>query len=138
MAGNHGLAAGVPAGLTPAEGRKFAFPVGIAFVALGGLFTWRDAATAAAVAWSVGGLLLVAGLVVPSKLGPVHRAWMGLAHAISKVTTPIVMGILYFLVITPAGLLARAFGFRPLTHTGSSTWAVRPPDSRKSDLGRQF
>jgi hypothetical protein len=138
MAGNHGLAAGVPARLTAAEGRRFAFPVGIAFLALGGLFTWRGAATAALVVWSIGGLLLVAGLFVPSRLRPVEKAWMALAHAISKVTTPVILGILYFGVITPVGLLLRIFGHRPLRHHGESTWSVRPPGSRQSDLGRQF
>ena len=39
---------------------------------------------------------------------------MGLAHVISKVTTPIVMGVMYFLVLTPVGLLRRAFGRNPM------------------------
>ena len=38
----------------------------------------------------------LAALVVPTHLGPVQRAWMGLAHAISKVTTPIFMGVVFF------------------------------------------
>ena len=41
---------------------------------------------------------------------------MGLAHAISKVTTPIFMGVVYFVVITPIGFIRRrAFGSNPLS-----------------------
>lgn len=39
-----------------------------------------------------------------------------LAAAISKVTAPIMMGVTYFLVMTPIGLLMRLFGRNPLRH----------------------
>ena len=60
-------------------------------------------------------------------MDPVYRGWMGLAAAISKVTTPVVMGVLYFLVLTPIGLLLRAFGHRPLAPSRgvSSAWIPR-------------
>jgi hypothetical protein len=113
-------------------------PVGLAFVALAALVRWRGAGTMAIVLAGIGGSLLLAGLLVPVYLGPVERAWMGLAHAISRVTTPIVMGVLYFAVLTPAGVLARALGHRPLVRQGPSAWVERPPESRRSDLDRQF
>ena len=59
---------------------------------------------------ALGGALALAGLVVPRDLGPVERAWMGLAHPISKVTTPIFMGVMYFLVLTP--IRGRCAGLR--------------------------
>ena len=77
-------------------------------------------------------------------LGPVERAWMGLAHAISKVTTPIVMGVMYLLVLTPVGLLRRRFGGNPLVHAPSkrrATGSSRPERRAAlsgSHVGRQF
>ena len=59
---------------------------------------------------------LIAGLAIPTMLTPVERGWMALAHAISKVTTPIVMGIIYLVVLTPVGLLRRNLGSNPLVH----------------------
>ena len=51
---------------------------------------------------------------------------MGLAHAISKVTTPIFMGVVYFLVITPVGFVRCAVGGNPLrAHRGASGWVDR-------------
>ena len=100
----------IPARLTAHEGRRFAFPVGIAFLLLAAIAWWRSHTLPSQVLGGLGGLLIVAGALVPSHLGPVYRAWMGLAHAISKVTTPIFMGIVYYLVVTPIGLLRRIIG----------------------------
>ena len=88
---------------------------------------------------TLGGLLFVAGLVVPRQLGPVERAWMALARAISKVTTPIIMGIVYFVVLMPVGLAVRLAGRNPLTrqHRGPSYWVDRSSEA-KTDLQRQF
>jgi hypothetical protein len=74
-------------------------------------------------------------------MDPVYRGWMALAAAISKVTTPVVMGILYFVVLTPIGLLLRAFGHRPLAPTRGVSSAWIPRDTARggrSDLTHQF
>lgn len=133
------MATGIPTRLSTREGRKFGLTVGIAFAVLGGVGFWRGRETVALVLWAVGGLLILAGLLIPRKLGPVQRAWMGMAHAISKVTTPIVMGVVYYVVIAPIGVVMRAFGYNALTthHGGSTVWVSRG-DERRGDLERQF
>lgn len=129
----------VPAGLTAAEGRTFAFTVGIAFGLFGAIAGWREHQRMAMALGSLGGLLLLLGVTVPSQLGPVQRAWMGLAHLISKVTTPIFMGVVYFVVITPIALIMGVVGKRPLrVRTGNSYWQTRAPHEQRSDLTRQF
>lgn len=139
MAGDHGLAARVPARLTPAEGRKFGLVVGGAFLVLAALLYWREHEMVSTIAGALGGLLVAGGLIVPTRLGPVQNAWMKLAHAISKVTTPVFMGIIFFVVITPAGLLIRMFGRRPLVRPARvSAWLPRGADNRQSNLERQF
>jgi hypothetical protein len=92
-----------------------------------------------AVLGGLAGLFLLGGLLLPTRLGPVQRAWMGMAHALSRVTTPIFMGIVYFLVITPIGVLRRLFGANPLraAQGKSSGWVDRRPNPR-GDLNRQF
>jgi len=134
------LDTGVPARLTPAEGRKFGLLVGGAFLLLGVLLWRRTHLTAAYVAATLAVALIVGGLAVPAQLGPVYRAWMALAKAISKVTTPVFMSVIFFLVLTPAGILVRLFGHRPLTRSreNSSYWQSRAPGSRRGDLDHQF
>jgi hypothetical protein len=112
-----------------------------AFFALAGLLWWRDHATPAWVCASVGGLLAAAGLVAPGALGPVLRAWMRFSLVLSRVTTPIFMGVVFFLVITPIGLVMRALGRNPLTRREDrgGFWVSRPDGpGRRSDLNRQF
>jgi hypothetical protein len=126
--------------LTSAEGRRFAFTVGAAFVALAAIAWWRGRPSVLAVFGTIGVLLILAGLMIPTRLGPIQRAWMGLAHLLSKVTTPIFLGIVFFIAITPMGWLKRLFGSRPLRRApGSSAWITRAPDARRSlDMQRQF
>jgi hypothetical protein len=106
--------------LTAAEGRKFGFTVGIAFLVLGGITTWRGKQRTSMVLLSLGTLLIVGALVAPTALGPVERGWMKLAHLISKVTTPIFMGVTYFIVLTPIGFIRRLAG-NSLTASGERT-----------------
>jgi Saxitoxin biosynthesis operon protein SxtJ len=128
-----------PARLSPREGRSFAFTLTGAFAVLAAVSWWRAHPRACAVFAAVAGFLLLAGLLVPARLGPVRDAWMGLAHAISRVTTPIFMGAVYFLVITPSGVIRRLVGGNPIRRSRGkgSGWVDRrglPP----SDLTRQF
>lgn len=88
---------------------------------------------------ALGGTFLVLGLVVPGHLSGLNRAWMGLALLISKVTTPIFMGVVYFLVVTPISALLHVFGKAPLrAGTGQTYWRDREPTKRRSNLLRQF
>lgn len=135
------MAAGIPARLTAAQGRSFGLTVGGAFLAIAAFVAWRGHLKVATALGILGFVLALAGLAIPTRLGPVERAWMRLAHAISKVTTPIVMGAMYFLVILPVGLLRRAFGGNPLVHreSGGSYWKPRPEGARRTrSLKRQF
>lgn len=139
MAGEDGLETGIRTGLTRSEGRRFGATVGGAFLALAGLLFWRDHVVPAAIAAAIGALLVLGGLAIPDRLGPVHAAWMGLAKLLSKVTTPIFMGVVFFLVITPAGLVMRLFGRNPLEHQPDETgfW-VRRDTSEQHSMERQF
>jgi hypothetical protein len=120
--------------------------VGIAFLVLAGIIWWRHQFAVplplfSTIFVSVGGALLIAGVIVPGKLGPVYNAWMKLALLISKVTTPIFMGVTYFVVLAPVGFLMRMLGKNPVVRHQSdgSFWVARPEGPRRqSNLTRQF
>ncbi len=138
--GDAELEAGIPARLTAAAGRKFGLTVGIAFLVLASLLHfWRHREVTAVVFGSLGALLVLAALLVPTRLGPLERAWMGLAKAISKVTTPVFMAVVFFIVVTPIGLLMRLLGRRALVHPeqDGGFWAA-PASGGHSDMQRQF
>lgn len=129
----------VRARLTAAEGRRFAFTVGLAFVAVGGISWWRGHEIVPEVLWAVGGVLLLAGAIVPTRLSRIHGWWMALGHAISKVVQPIVIGAMYFVVITPTAVMLRALGRNPMEHPerDDSYWMPAASGGR-SDLETQF
>ncbi len=131
----------MPGSFSRSEGRKFGLQVGVAFLVLAGVLWWRERNLPATILAGIGGLLLVAGVVIPARLGPVFRGWMGFASAISKVTTPLFMGITYFVVLAPIGLTMRLFGHHPMTpaEKDGTFWINRSDDeSRRGDLTHQF
>ena len=131
---------GIPARLTPAEGRRFGVTLGLAFLAVAGLLYWRGFLPGSSVAAALGILLLVAGLILPTHLGPVSRGWMKIGLAISVVTTPVFMAVIYYLVLTPTGLIMRLLGRNPLVpaREAGTYWATRAEANRRSNLDRQF
>jgi len=134
------VAAGVPARLSSGEGRRFGLTLGAAFLALAGLAAWRGHALEARALAGLGGALAAAALVVPAWLGPVRRLWMALAAAISRVTTPVFLGLVYFAVLTPTGLVRRLAGRRLARprHT-ESFWVARGVVAQqRTDMERQF
>lgn len=135
------MATAVPARLSASEGRKFGLTVGIAFLVITGILVWRDHMRAVPYVGALGGLLVVAGLAIPTYLGPIQRAWMGLAHLISKVTTPIFMGVVYYVVLSPIGVLMRLFGRNPMRHplSDGGYWVERAKEQTQSGgMERQF
>jgi hypothetical protein len=134
MEGDGRLAHSIPARLTAAEGRKFGATVGLAFVALAAVLWWRDHLLASRIAGGLGGALLVAALLVPSRLGVVQRGWMAFGLALSKITSPIFMSIVYIIVLTPIGILRRTIGRNPLVPVAGpdgSVWVERQPNLPK-------
>ena len=124
---------------TTSELRSFALTVGAALAVLGAIAFWRDRLWTALVLCGVSTLLTLSGLTVPDVLAPVERAWMALARVMSKVTTPVFMGIVYFLVFTPFGVVRRLFGANSLTRKHrDSAWIAATPSTGTSGLEHQF
>ena len=137
------MAATARSRLTRAEGMKFAFTLGAAFSVLSAIAAWRLRVATAEVAFVLGGAFLLLGLIVPTHLGLVQRGWMGLGRAIGRVTSPIVMGAIYYIALSPIAYLRRTFGTSPLARNpdAASYWIPRTPknhEERHQALERQF
>jgi hypothetical protein len=127
---------------TAAKGRRFALTLAIAFAVLGTIAYLRHRHATSIVFWTASGIFLLAAIALPAQLQPVERAWMGLAHAMSRITTPIFMSIVYFVVLTPIGLIRRLAG-NPLVHKpiDGTYWVTRQPLDRaaaRRRMERQF
>lgn len=93
--------------------------------------------------------LIVAGIFVgiavfrPGLLGPANRLWLAFGHLLHRVTSPVILGLLFFLVFTPMGLVMRAIRKDPLRlrRDGSvkSYWIHRtPPGPEPDTMKNQF
>jgi Saxitoxin biosynthesis operon protein SxtJ len=95
--------------------------------------------------WSAGvaGAFALVALVVPSILAVPNRLWMKLGLLMGKVVAPIALGILFFLVFTPMGMLMRLLGKDPLKlkrdEAASTYWVNRePPGPPPTSMTNQF
>ena len=90
-----------------------------------------------------GALLLLLGVVAPSRLSTLNRLWLKVGTAIAKVVNPIILALLFFLVVTPMAFFMRIVGKRPLRlaadRTAATYWIERePPAGGASTMRRQF
>ena len=65
-------------------------------------------------AGGVGGLLGVIGLVVPEALKYPYKGWMVLGHVMGWVNTRIILGIIFYGVVTPMGVVMKMKGRDPM------------------------
>jgi len=84
--------------------------------------------------------LLLAAAVAPSLLRPVYRGWMRLGEVLAWVNTRILLTLIFFLVVTPIGLLMRLFGRSPIaTRKEDSYWTdVEPHSYGDRHVEKQF
>ena len=95
--------------------REFGFLVGGVLVAIGGWWLYRGrSGPAPPVLLAIGFLLVAAGAFFPGVLRVPYRGWMALAEALSIVMTNVILAVVYFGVVTPIGLIRKAFGGDPL------------------------
>ena len=84
-------------------------------------------------------IFLILGLLKPRILAPLNIAWIKLGILLGKFISPIVMAIIFFLVITPIGLLMRFMGKDLLNlkfNKHKSYWIKKKGE--KSEMKNQF
>jgi len=125
--------------------RTFGCTVGSILILIGATkaFVAGAAHPIACLAFAAGAVLLLLGIVAPSRLSVLNRLWLKVGTAIAKVVNPIVLALLFFLVITPMAIVMRMVGKRPLRlapdRAASSYWIYRePPEGEAPSMRRQF
>lgn len=95
--------------------REFGLVTGAIIAVIFGLFfPWLLERPSPRWPWIIAGVLAAMGLVVPMALRPVYKWWMKFGLLMSKVTTPIIMGAVFYIVLTPMGLVMRLAGKDPM------------------------
>lgn len=131
---------------TAAEVRRLGLIFLAAALLLFALSAWK--ARAGHWPWQIGGAAVFAALGLAClSLGErargIHRAWTALGDALGRIVSPVVLAVLYFLVVTPFGLLARLRRRDPLGLKPDAKLPTywRAPESKRTDragLLRQY
>ena len=126
----------------PSSDRAFGLVFAMVF-ALIALWPLLDDAPPRWWALAVAGGFACLALAAPKLLAPANRLWSGFGLLLGRVVNPLVMGLLFYLVVTPTGLIMRAFGKDPLRLArdpdAASYWIERtPPGPAPGGMPRQF
>ena len=87
----------------------------------------------------IASIFLVLGITNSKILTPVKKSWIKLGEILGKIIAPIVMGFIYFIIITPIGLLMRLIGKDVLNlklNKNDSYWIKRAKNV--NTMKRQF
>lgn len=122
--------------------RSFGITFCVVFALFAGFSFWFDGNLWP---WFLGisGLFGVLGIVIPVVLAPLNKLWFLFGLLLHKIMTPLIMGIMFYGLITPVGLLMRLSGKDPMRLRSSpeatSYWIAREPGASGGDqMKNQF
>jgi hypothetical protein len=115
--------------------REFGLIVGGVFTLLSSWWLYRGKfSNVSVITMPLGAALILLGLLFPRALVWPNRAWMALAEVLAFVSTRIILGFVFFGIVTPIGVVKRWFGWDPLQRRaarGESYW--QPYSERQRD-----
>lgn len=97
---------------------------------------------AAAAIWTIAAVVSLVGLLLPAFMRPIFVGWLYAALPIGWTISHLVLAIIYYLLVTPTGLVLRLLGHDPLGRkrdpSAASYWVPRAADDDISRYFRQF
>ena len=126
---------------SPRQLRQFAalwFPA--ACTLLGAMILVRSGALIIpALLWSVGLVVSLVGLIRPSFIKPIFLAWMSIVYPIGWTISHLMLVVVFFVIITPVGLVLRLLGHDPLERSfDRSATTYWTPHNPGGDTARYF
>jgi hypothetical protein len=128
--------------------RSYGMVFAIVFLLIGlwpllGLITGGEVGTPRWWSLAIAGAFVAVALIRPALLKPINRVWFWIGIAMHTVVSPLIMGGVFFLSVTPIGLLRRMFVHDPLglrrDPAAESYWHIKEePRPPKDSMLRQF
>jgi hypothetical protein len=86
-------------------------------------------------------VFLLLGLFWRAPLAPLNRLWFRFGMILHAIVSPLVLGLIFYLVVTPTALLLRAIGKDPLRlrpdRAAASYWIAKAPPGPPPDTMKQ-
>ena len=123
--------------------RNFGLLFAGVFALLSAYAAYQGADTIKVYGWLIAGAVTgLIAVVAPNLLTPFNKAWMKLGDLMGKVVSPVVLGVIFFVLITPVAVIGRLFGRDELRlkRTNANTyWIDRvPPGPAGESFKNQF
>ena len=127
---------------TKKEIRNFGITIGSIFLIIGAILLWKNNINYP-IFMIIGIILLVSGLVIPIILKPIYFLWMIFATILGWIMTRVILSMLFYIILTPIGLIARLFGKQFLElrweKSKESYWNFRTNEHlKKENYEKQF
>jgi len=95
--------------------RKFGITTAIIIAVLFGvIFPYLFDQSISIIPWSIFAVLILWALIIPKSLNPIYHIWMKIGLVLGWINTRIILGAVFYLIITPIGLFVRLIGKNPL------------------------
>ncbi|WP_306258451.1 SxtJ family membrane protein [Pararhizobium sp. IMCC21322] len=122
--------------------QKFGLFFAVIFALSGLYFFWLAASYLALVLLGLAAVFILLSFVKPGVLAPLNKGWMFIGYVLGRIVSPIVMGIIFFGLITPVSLFRFITGrdeLRLKFGPSQSYWLVRdPPGPDAGSFKNQF
>ena len=120
------------------EARKSALAVAAVCFAIAGWNLYKQRTGVAYPAGAIGGVLALLGLAVPAGARAFHTVWMKIAHVLGWVNSRILLGAMFYLVMTPIGWIVRLTGGDPLNRRAAARESYWVPRETTRPAPEQF
>ena len=121
--------------------RKFGFFFTLVFLAAAGYFFVNGSVAAAYIFATLAGVFLLATLVKADVLFPLNKLWMRFGLLLGMIISPIVLGLIFFVLFTPIAFLMRLCGrdeLRLKCKEKNTHWINRDPPMQTDSFKHQF
>jgi hypothetical protein len=117
--------------------RSFGFLFAALFLVLSAYANYNGQQTYRVYGYLISGVAVgIVSVFAPNLLTPLNKSWMKLGDLISNIANPFVLGVIFFLLITPTALITRLFGRDELRLEKTeeiSYWIDRTPHGPDGD-----
>ena len=124
---------------TKSEIKKFSYLVGGILILISLYILWKGTSDFR-ILFGIGSGLILLGIIVPTILKPIYYVWMVFAAILGWFMTRVILSIVFYLIVTPIGLIAKIFRkkFLDLSFITDDNTYYNYRNDTVSDIEKQF
>ena len=121
--------------------KKFGYFFSAIFFIATGYFLYKEYQTIGYIFAIISVLFITTTLIKADLLRPLNKLWMHFGLLLGKIISPIILGIIFFGLFTPYGIVMRLLGRDELclkTQKKKSHWILRSKSTTQINFKQQF